>query len=254
MSSAIQWQKIKALSFDIYGTLIDWETGIATAARATKLGPHLPKDHKQLMLDIERHDTSVQKEYPTMHQSDIIAEGLRRYAKELKVVEKGDLTQDEVEQACKEYGTKISEYPAFKDTVEAMQRLGKHFKLMPLSNVDHKSLDGSLAGPIRGVHFDAIYTAEDVGSYKPDLRNFDYLLEHVKSDFGLEKGQLCHVAQSLFHDHRPAKQVGIQSVWVDRKGVMGEMGRTSGEDFGYRLKVDSLGELADIVDAALSGH
>lgn len=224
------------------------------SARATALGPYLPKDHKRLMLDIERHDTTVQKEHPTKHQSDIIAEGLRRYAKELKVVEDGNLTQDQVEQACKEYGTKIPEYPAFADTVDAMQRLGKHFKLMPLSNVDHKSLDGSLAGPIKGVRFDAIYTAEDVGSYKPDLRNFHYLLEHVKSDFGLEKDQLCHVAQSLFHDHRPAKQVELQSVWVDRKGFMGELGKTNDEDFGYQLKVESLRELADIVDAALSSE
>lgn len=187
-----------------------------------------------------------------MHQSDIIAEGLRRYAKELDVVEAGDLTQSQIEEACNEYGSKISRYPAFADTIEAMQRLGKHFKLMPLSNVDHKSLDGSLEGPIKGVRFDAIYTAEDIGSYKPDLRNFNYLLEHIKSDFGLEKEQLCHVAQSLFHDHRPAKQMGIQSVWVDRKGFMGEMGKAREEDFGYQLKVDSLGELADIVDDALS--
>lgn len=252
MTSTIQWGKIKALSFDIYGTLIDWENGIASSARATALGPYLPKQHKQLMLDIEKHDTTVQKEFPTMRQSEIIAEGLRRYAKELKVVEDGKLTQNQVEEACKEYGTKIPEYPAFPDTVEAMQRLGKHFKLMPLSNVDHKSLDGSLAGPIKGVHFDAVYTAEDVGSYKPDLRNFYYLLEHIKTDFGLEKEQLCHVAQSLFHDHRPAKQMEIQGVWVDRKGLMGELGKASDEDFGYKLKVDSLGELADIVDKALA--
>lgn len=166
MSSPIPFNTVKALSFDIYGTLIDWENGIAASARATALGPYLPKDHKQLLLNIERHDTTVQKEHPTMHQPDIIAEGLRRYAKELKVVEDGKLTQSQIEEACTEYGTKIPEYPAFVDTVEAMQRLGKHFKLMPLSNVDHKSLDGSLAGSIKGVHFDAIYTAEDIGSYK----------------------------------------------------------------------------------------
>ncbi len=252
MASSIPWDKVKALSFDIYGTLIDWENGIADAARATSLGPYLPKNHKQLLLDIERHDTKVQREFPTLHQSDVIAEGLRRYATELKVVENGNLTHDQVEEACKDYGGKIPEYPAFPDTVEAMQRLGKHFKLMPLSNVDNKSLQQSLAGPIKGVHFDAIYTAEDIGSYKPALANFQYLLDHVKSDLGLEKDQLCHVAQSLFHDHRPAKQSAIQSVWVDRKGVMGELGRSRDEDFGYKLKVDSLGELADIVDKALS--
>ena len=253
MASTIPWTKVKALSFDIYGTLLDWENGIAQTARATAIGPYLPDNHKTLMLDIERHDTTVQKEYPTMHQSDIIAEGLKRYATELKLVQDGKLTQDQVDQACKEYGGKIGEYPAFPDTVDAMQRLGKHYKLMPLSNVDHKSFNVSLSKALKGVHFDAIYTAEDVGSYKPDPRNFEYLLEHVKSDFGVEKDELCHVAQSLFHDHRPATKFGIQSVWVDRKGIMGgEVGENTQETYGYQLKVDSLGELANIVDEAFS--
>ena len=254
MASSIPWTKVKALSFDIYGTLLDWENGIAQATCATAIGPYLTKDHKKLMLDIEKHDTTVQKESPTMKQSDIIAEGLKRYASELKLVEDGKLTQDQVNQACKEYGSKIGEYSAFPDTVEAMQKLGKHYKLIPLSNVDHKSFDVSLSNGLKGIHFDAIYTAEDVGSYKPDDRNFKYLLEHVKSDFGVEKDDLCHVAQSLFHDHGPATKFGIQSVWVDRKGFMGgEVGENSEEKYGYQLKVDTLGELADIVEQAFSG-
>lgn len=251
MANTIQWTKIKALSFDIFGTLVDWENGIAKAARATALGPYLPKEHKQLMLDIEKHDTTVQRESPGMLQSDVIAEGLRRYATELRLVEDSKLSHDQVEQACKEYGTKIGEYPAFPDSVDAMQRLGKHYKLIPLSNVDRGSFSGTLAGPLRGVTFDAIYTAQDIGSYKPDPRNFQYLLEHVKSDFGVEKDELCHVAQSLFHDHKPASKFGIVGVWVDRKGFMGgEVGEDSEEKYGYSLKVDTLGELADTVERA----
>lgn len=250
MASSIPWTKIKALSFDIFGTLVDWENGIAQSARATALGPFLPKDHKQLMLDIEKHDTTVQREHPDKLQSDVIAEGLRRYAKELKVVEEGKLSQDQVEQACKDYGSKIGEYPAFPDTIDAMQRLTKYYKLIPLSNVDRQSFSGTLAGPLKGINFDAIYTAQDIGSYKPDMRNFDYLLEHVKSDFGVEKDELCHVAQSLFHDHGPASRLGIVSVWVDRKGFMGGKVEGSQQKYGYKLKVDTLGELADIVDAA----
>ena len=253
MASAIPWTKIKALSFDIYGTLLDWENGIAQTARATALGPFLPQDHKKLLLEIEKHDTTVQRENPTMHQSAIIAEGLRRYAAELHLVDDGKLTQAQIDAACKDYGSKIGEYPAFPDTVDAMQRLGKHYKLMPLSNIDHKSFNVSLSKALKGVHFDAIYTAEDIGSYKPDPRNFEYLLEHVKSDFGAEKAELCHVAQSLFHDHLPASKFGIQSVWVDRKGIMGgEVGENTQETYGYQLKVDSLGELADIVEEAFS--
>lgn len=252
MATTLPWKHIRALSFDIYGTLIDWEHGIARCARATCLGPCLPADHKQLMLDIERHDTAVQRESPGMRQSDVIAEGLRRYAKELQVVEKGHLTDDQVDRACKQYGDGIGEYPAFKDTVAAMQSLAKHYKLIPLSNVDRTSFQATLDGPLEGVHFDAIYTAQDIGSYKPDPRNFEYLLEHVKSDFGVEKRELCHVAQSLFHDHGPARHFGLQNVWVDRKGVMGGDPEGAKDKIGYDLKVDTLSELAAIVEKAFN--
>lgn len=252
MASAIPWTQIKVLSFDIYGTLIDWENGIANAARATAIGPYLPSDHKDLMLGIERHDTTVQREHPTLRQTDIIAEGLRRYARELQIVENGHLTQDQVEQAAKEYGSKIGEYPAFEDSVKAMQSLSKHYKLVPLSNVDRDSFKETLAGPLKGCSFDAIYTAEDIGSYKPDIRNFEYLLKHIKLDFGIEQDQLCHVAQSLFHDHGPAKKFGLQSVWVDRGGLMGGEPAGAQEKFGFKLRVETLRELADIVENAFS--
>jgi 2-haloalkanoic acid dehalogenase type II len=250
----IPWTRIKALSFDIYGTLIDWENGIANAARATALGSYLPKDHKELMLAIEKHDTTVQREHPTMRQSDVIAEGLRRYAKELGVVESGKLSQSQVDEAAKEYSGKIGEYPAFPDTVAAIQQLGKRYKLIPLSNVDHASFDQTLAGPLKGCHFDAVYTAEDIGSYKPDPKNFQYLLEHLKKDFDVEQAELVHVAQSLFHDHGPASKVHLQSVWVDRKGFMGGDVPDNPQDvYAYQLKVESLGELAKIVEAAFGG-
>lgn len=202
------------------------------------------------MLGIERHDTTVQREHPTLRQTDIIAEGLRRYARELQVVEKGKLTEEQVEQAAKEYGSKIGQYPAFEDTIAAIQSLAKRYKLVPLSNVDHASFKETLAGPLKGCHFDAVYTAEDVGCYKPDIRNFEYLLKHVKVDLDVEKDQLCHVAQSLFHDHGPAKQIGLQSVWVDRGGLMGGEPKDAQQKYGFKLKVFTLRELADIVEDA----
>lgn len=249
MSSAIPWTSVKALSFDIFGTLVDWESGIYNAAKASVVGPHLPSRGETLN-DIDEHDVNVQTEYPTMLQSEVIAEGFRRYVKDLKLVEDGKLTQDQVDQAAKEYGSKIGEYPAFKDTVQAIQTLGKYYKLIPLSNVDRDSFSQTLAGPLKGCHFDAIYTAQDIGSYKPDLKNFHYLLEHAKSELGVEKEQLVHVAQSLFHDHRPAKQMDISSVWVDRGGFIGEKTHGRQEEYGYALRVETLGELANIVQEA----
>lgn len=258
-SPHIDWTSVKALSFDIYGTLIDWESGIYAAASSSALGPFLPS-RATALAGIDKHDVAVQSEHPTMLQSDVIAEGLRRYAAELRLVVDGKLSQDEVDAAAKEYGSKIGEYPAFEDTVGAICTLGKRFKLIPLSNVDRASFQRTLDGPLKGCNFDAIYTAQDIGSYKPDLRNFRYLLEHAGADFGVVageskgegKGELVHVAQSLFHDHRPAKKVGLRSVWVDRKGLIGEKTHGGLEDAGYELRVESLGELAGIVEEAFT--
>lgn len=251
MSSSIDWKSIKALSFDIYGTLIDWESGIYNAARASAVGPYLPS-RAETLAGIDSHDVKVQAEHPTMLQSDVIAEGFRRYIGDLGLVASGKLSEAEVSQASKEYGAKIGEYPAFEDTIRAIQTLGKRYKLIPLSNVDRASFASTLAGPLNGCHFDAIYTAQDIGSYKPDLKNFYYLLEHAQSDFGVGKDEVVHVAQSLFHDHRPAKQVDLQSVWVDRKGHIGEKAHGRSEEFGYELRVESLGELAAIVEDAFA--
>lgn len=251
MASPIDWTSVKALSFDIFGTLVDWESGIYDAARASAVGPYLPS-RSETLNGIDDHDVEIQSQNPTMLQCDVIAEGLRRYVKDLGLVADGKLSQDEVDQASKEYGAKIGEYPAFDDTIKAIQTLGERFKLIPLTNVDRESFSRTLAGPLKGCHFDAIYTAQDIGSYKPDLKNFHYLFEHAKSDLGIEKQDLVHVAQSLFHDHRPAKKLDIPSVWVDRKGLIGEKAHGGSEEFGYKLRVETLGELAAIVEEAFA--
>ncbi|KAF1826546.1 HAD-like protein [Dissoconium aciculare CBS 342.82] len=255
MSDTIAWTETKALSFDIYGTLIDWESGIVFSARATALGPFLPQDRKQLLLDIEKHDTKIQRENPTLPQTKIISAGLKSYAQELELVQKGSLSQQQVDEAADAYSQQIGSYPAFADTVAAIQSLGKRYKLIPLSNVDRSSFEKTLSGPLKGCHFDAIYTAEDIGSYKPAARNFEYLLEHVRTEFGFQKNELSHVAQSLFHDHEPAKKFDLQSVWVDRSGFMGAQTARSDDlasEFGFKLKVQSLGELAEIVERAFA--
>jgi 2-haloalkanoic acid dehalogenase type II len=227
MSSPIDWLSVKALSFDIYGTLVDWESGIYNAARSSTIGDYLPS-RTETLNGIDEHDVKVQAQNPTMLQSEVIAEGFRRFVQDLGLVAEGKVTQADVDQAAKDYGAKIGEYPAFEDTVAAIQSLGKRFKLIPLSNVDRSSFSQTLAGPLKGCHFDAIYTAQDIGSYKPDLRNFHYLLEHVEVDFGVRKEELVHVAQSLFHDHRPANwgegawERWGGGVWVSVEG--GEFG------------------------------
>ena len=87
--------------------------------------------------------------------------------------------------------------------------------MVTLTNCDRESYKGSAAR--LGFEWDAIYTAQDVGSYKPDNRNFDYLLEHLRKDFGLAQSDILHTAQSLFHDHVPATAYGLSTTWIDRR-------------------------------------
>jgi FMN phosphatase YigB (HAD superfamily) len=93
-----------------------------------------------------------------------------------------------------------------------------------LSNVDRASF--AATNERLGVVFDAIYTAQDIGSYKPDPRNFTYLVDRLREQ-GLPKDKLLHVAQSLFHDHVPAKAIGLASAWIDRRHDMEGRGATA---------------------------
>lgn len=120
--------------------------------------------------------------------------------------------------------------------------------------MDHISYNGTLSGPLAGCPFTASYLAEDIGSYKPDLANFRYLFDQLKADYGIEKDEICHVAQSLFHDHGPAKKVNLRSVWIDRYGIFQGMGREWEDvqaEYGMKGMVGSLRELADLVESNL---
>jgi 2-haloalkanoic acid dehalogenase type II len=141
------------------------------------------------------------------------------------------------------FGESVGDWPAFPDSAEALAYLKGHFQLVILSNVDRRSFSGS--NRRLGVELDRIFTAEDIGSYKPALRNFDYMLEHL-AEAGIGKAELLHVAQSLFHDHVPANRLGIASAWIDRRHDKQGAGATVLPDPmpHYDLRFTSLGELA----------
>jgi 2-haloalkanoic acid dehalogenase type II len=121
----------------------------------------------------------------------------------------------------------VPHWPAFPDTADALRILKKHYKLVILSNVNR---DGFAASNRKlGVGFDAVYTAEDVGSYKPAPGNFAHMLERLAGEHGLSPGDILHTAQSLFHDHVPAKAAGLACAWIDRQGLSqgGQWGATA---------------------------
>lgn len=238
------------LTFDCYGTLIDWEEGIYRAL--SPLTQRLPTSHPlhgdrpETLRAFTRLESEVQRARPEAFYSSILADAYGRLAAQI------GLEASEAEKA--KFGAGVADWPVFPDTLEALGRLHKHFKLVILSNVDRESFKRTLSRQLTGIDFDAIYTAQEIGSYKPDLRNFEYLIDRCEKDLGVGKDAIIHTAQSLSHDHVPAKQVGLASAWIER-GV--ETETVMGGDLDeYRDKVDfswhyrSMGEMADALDAA----
>ncbi|GHH49636.1 haloacid dehalogenase type II [Lentzea cavernae] len=233
--------QFKALSFDCYGTLIDWETGIAAVLSPWARSEGLSLPDEQLLLAYGREEAVVAAEKPFRLYPEVLAEAFRRTGAAL-----GRGVSDE---QARRLGSSVPDWPAFPDSADALARLASHYKLIIVSNV-HR--DG-FAGSNRRLHgdFAAIITAEDVGAYKPAENHFR-ALDTTLDTVGVERSELLHVAQSLFHDHVPAKREGLRSAWINRRHDRPGWGATpepSG-DFSYDLEFGSMGEFADAVDKA----
>lgn len=209
----------EALSFDCYGTLIDWESGIWTALQPMLLANDTPVTRPEVLAEFGRIEAAQQVATPRLRYSDLLTIVHRDLATAL-----GLDTTDDLDGA---FGASVPDWPAFADSAGALASLGERYRLVILSNVDRRSFAGSNAR--LEVTFDAIHTAEDIGSYKPDPANFDYLLHHLGEDFGISADAVLHVAQSLYHDHAPAKAAGLDTVWIDRQRLSagGEWGATT---------------------------
>jgi 2-haloacid dehalogenase len=198
------------LTFDCYGTLIDWETGIWNAIAPILDRSAAAVDRNQLFEAFGRYEGAQQAATPGMLYPQLLAELYRQICRELGI-EPGD-------REAEAFGASVQDWPAFPDSPEALAYLNQHYKLVILSNVDRESFSHS---QVRlGVEFDAVFTAEDIGSYKPDLRNFRYMLEHLQAG-GIEPGQILHTAESLHHDAVPAKSLGLATCWIWRRHGQG---------------------------------
>jgi 2-haloacid dehalogenase len=112
------------------------------------------------------------------------------------------------------FGASVGDWPAFPDSSAALRNLNRHYPLVMLSNVDHASFECSARR--LGIEFDHVFTAQDIGSYKPAIRNFEYLIDRLDHE-GYRREEILHTAQSLFHDHIPANAVGLASAWINRQ-------------------------------------
>ena len=241
MDTTLDLTTFKALSFDCYGTLIDWEAGLGAVLVPWAAEHGLDLAEEDLLLAYGDHEAAVERETPTALYPEVLAEAFRRTGATL-----GAPVSD---QWAARLGGSVPDWPAFPDSADALARLARHYQLIILSNVHRAGFAGSNLH-LRG-DFAAIITAEDVGAYKPAENHFR-ALDTALSELGVARDRLLHVAQSLFHDHVPAKREGLPSVWINRRHDRSGWGATPepAQEWSYNLEFGSMGAFADAVDAA----
>lgn len=200
----MNFQNIQALTFDCYGTLIDWETGILRAFEGL-VGADIARARRnEVIRAYARHERMIEAR-PYLKYREVLAEVSRRVAGEFGVpIARGDEGV---------LADSIKDWPAFDETPAALRALKSRFRLAVLSNIDDGLFAGSL--PRLGVALDEVVTAEQVRSYKPGRAHFDEVLRRL----ALEPSQVLHVAESRYHDVAPARAMGFATVWVNRRGA-----------------------------------
>ncbi len=231
-----------ALTFDCYGTLIDWETGIAEALEPWMERHSLRIGREELLAAFGRCESARQAERPGALYPDILASVMHDLGEQLGA----HVTAEEAEV----FGQSVKNWPEFPDSPEALTYLAEHYKLVITSNIDRASFRQS-NGKL-GVAFDLIITAEDVGSYKPAPGHFESAMAQL-ADMGIPKDKILHTAQSLYHDHVPAKAFGLASMWINRQA--GRPGATTRPDIDVKpdWEVPSMAAMVELQKAHLAG-
>ncbi len=227
----LDYRRFDAITFDCYGTLIDWETGLVDAFSEALSGRH---DPEHLLARFASHETRLEAG-PYLTYREVLAESLRAIAREVRAAP--------TEQQVVDFAQSVGRWPPFSDTAAALRRLKARFRLGVITNCDDDLFAASNAR--LGINFDWVITAQQVGSYKPAEANFHAAL----STLGLPRERVLHVAQSLFHDHVPATRLGITTVWIDRRAGKAGGGTTPPAD---ATPAATFPDLASFADAALA--
>lgn len=224
----LDFNQYKVLTFDCYGTLIDWESGILNALKPIFIAHQVKirqDDALELFGELEAAEERAYKKYRVVLENVLQSMGARLGFQP---------TEDEV----RAFGESVRDWEPFADSADALKKLKRKYELVILSNVDD-DLFAYSAKKLR-VAFDDVITAEQCQSYKPALNNFRVAEKRV----GVPKSQWLHVAQSLFHDIAPAKEIGLDTVWVNRRWDKAGAGATPPTEATPDVEVKSLEELA----------
>lgn len=228
----------KVLSFDCYGTLIDWEAGIVENLKPLASKLNIVPEPDQILETHAIFEAQTQAKFPAMRYSILLAEVYKQIASAWGIsVNSKD---------CELYGNSVGSWPVFEDSVRSLKILKENFQLAILSNVDNFSF--SKSNKNLEVEFDYIFTAEDVGTYKPNPKNFEFMLQNLSAG-GISKNQILHVAESLFHDHIPANQFNIDNCWIYRRHQKKGFGATKTPEImpTFKFQYNSLEELSEAV-------
>ncbi len=208
-------KQFSTLTFDCYGTLIDWETGLYEALQPLLNKTDRSFNKSEALREFRKAESPVQKKRPNLRYDELLMAVHRQFAHRLHV--QAD------ERMHRQFAQSIQDWPPFPDTVPALRYLKRHHQLVILSNVHNEGFAHS--NRLLEVEFDAVYTAEDIGSYKPSTNNFQYMLSKLKAH-GIQKTALLHVAQSMYHDMVPATELGLATCWINRRHGQSDSGAT----------------------------
>jgi 2-haloacid dehalogenase len=229
----MNFDPFECLSFDCYGTLIDWETGI-TSALSPILKTHGISADRNILLELYGKTETEIEAGPYQPYRDVLKAVLSKI---------GDVfgfkpSRDESEN----FSTSVMNWPTFPDSSKALRALATQYRLIILSNIDDDLF--RFSQNLLGIQFDRVFTAQQIGSYKPSRRNFEYLIQHA----GIPQHKILHVAQSLFHDIAPAKEMGLSTVWVNRRQGLAGFGATPPTEATPDVTVPDLRTLAVLTE------
>ena len=198
----LDYGSFEALTFDCYGTLIDWEAGILAGIRPVLDARGVAATDDQVLGEFATAEATLEAG-PYLRYREILGRCLREVAADHAVA------PDLADVAA--FADSVGEWPAFPDSIEALRRLQARFRLGVITNCDDDLFARSAAR--LETDFDWVVTAQMARGYKPNPHNFEVAFERI----GLPRERILHVAQSLFHDHVPAKRLGLTTVWIDRR-------------------------------------
>ncbi len=227
----LDFDRFDVLTFDCYGTLIDWEAGILAALRGPLSSRRMEAPDDALLEAFGRHEAELEAG-PYKPYREVLAGVLGAM-----LAHQG---QEATEEERAAFGGSVADWPAFPDSAAALARLHERFKLGVITNCDDDLFAASEAK--LGVTFDWVVTAQQAKRYKPNPRGFELMFERV----GLPPSRILHVAQSLFHDHVPAKRLGLPTVWVDRRQGRPGSGATPPAEASPDLVVPDMATLASL--------